>query len=73
MLTARIPADLEQRLEKLAEQTGRQKSYYIRAALQEYLDNHEDYLLALARLEKKNPRLTIAELEKKLQEFSVKK
>lgn len=66
MITARLPEDLEARLEKLTNQTGRKKSYYIRAALQEYLDNHEDYLLALARLEKKNPKLSLEEMEKRL-------
>jgi len=66
MITARLPQELENRLEKLTQQTGRQKSYYIRLALQEYLDNHEDYLLVLARLEKKTPKMTLAEMEKKL-------
>lgn len=67
MTTAvRIPTQLEDRLENLAKKTGRTKSYYIRKALEQYLEDAEDYLLAIATLEKKNPRVSIEEAKRKL-------
>ena len=66
MLTIRLNNDLENRLITLSEKTGRSKSYYLRQALQIYLEEKEDYLLAISRLEKKNPRISIEDLEKKL-------
>jgi RHH-type rel operon transcriptional repressor/antitoxin RelB len=65
MLAVRLPENLEQRLIVLAEKTGRSKSYYIRHAIQEFLDTEEDYLLAVNRLEKNNPRISLEDLEKR--------
>jgi RHH-type transcriptional regulator, rel operon repressor / antitoxin RelB len=66
MLTIRLPENLEYRLITLAAQTGRPKSYYIRHALQTFLDEEEDYLLAINRLEKNNPKIALDDLEKQL-------
>lgn len=66
MLTVRLNDDLENRLVALSERTGRPKSYYVRQAIQSYLEEKEDYLLAINRLEKKHPRISIEDLEKKL-------
>jgi RHH-type rel operon transcriptional repressor/antitoxin RelB len=44
----RLPEKLEARLSRLASETKRTKSFYIRKALEDYLENQEDYLLALA-------------------------
>ena len=66
MLTIRLNDDLENRLIALSDKTGRPKSYYVRQAIQRYLEEKEDYLLAVSRLEKKNPRISIEDLEKKL-------
>ena len=51
MLTVRLPKELEDRLEKLAKKTERSKGYYVRKALEGFLDDREDYLLGLAALE----------------------
>lgn len=51
MLAIRLPADIENRLEKLAKSTGRTKSYYAREAIVEYLEDLEDVYLAEKRLE----------------------
>jgi predicted DNA-binding protein len=40
MLGIRLEPELETRLEQLAKQTGRTKSYYAREAIKEYLDAH---------------------------------
>ena len=51
----RLNPRLEDRLERLAKRTGRSKSMYIRRALEEFLDDQEDYLIALQRLEENLP------------------
>lgn len=66
MLAIRLPEDIETRLEKLAKETGRSKTYYAREAILEYIEDLEDYYLAVSRLEKKLPAISIAEAEKKL-------
>jgi RHH-type rel operon transcriptional repressor/antitoxin RelB len=52
MLAIRLPEELEARLERLSERTGRPKSYYAREALIEYIDDLEDHYLAEDRLKK---------------------
>jgi RHH-type rel operon transcriptional repressor/antitoxin RelB len=54
-IAVRLNPQLEERLERLAKRTGRSKSLYIRRALEEYLDEQEDYLIALQRLEENLP------------------
>jgi RHH-type rel operon transcriptional repressor/antitoxin RelB len=66
MLAVRLPEKMEERLSELARQTHRPKSYYVKQALQDFLDEHEEHLLALSRLEKNNPRLTLEEMERRL-------
>src|SRR5690606_41389702 len=46
MLAIRLPAEIEQRLETLARRTGRSKSYYVRAAIMEHLQDLEDRHIA---------------------------
>jgi RHH-type rel operon transcriptional repressor/antitoxin RelB len=66
MLAVRLPGQLEKRLSDLSALTERPKSYYVKQALEEYLSTHEEYFHAIARLEKRNPRLTLEEMEKRL-------
>ncbi|MDP1709178.1 MAG: TraY domain-containing protein [Gammaproteobacteria bacterium] len=66
MLALRLSPEIEQRLEKLAQKTGRTKSYYAKKAITEFLQDEEDYLLALTRLEKSNPRISLEEVERQL-------
>lgn len=42
MLAIRLPAEIEKRLDALAKQTGRTKSFYAREAILEHLDDLED-------------------------------
>lgn len=51
-LTVRLSNELQQRLEHLCTQTGRAKSFYVKAALEAYLEDLEDVLLANAVLER---------------------
>lgn len=46
MLAIRLPADIEHRLEALAEATGRTKTFYAREAIVEHIDDLEDIYLA---------------------------
>ena len=46
MLAIRLPEEIEKRLEKLAKRTGRTKSFYVREAVLEHLDDLEDIYLA---------------------------
>ncbi len=47
----RLPHEIENRLEKLSAQTGRSKSFYVKEAILEHLDDIEDIYLAEKRLE----------------------
>ena len=52
MLAIRLPQSIEERLEKLARRTGRTKSFYVREAILEHLDDLEDMYLAEQALER---------------------
>ena len=66
MLGIRPDPELEKRLERLAKQTGRSKSYYAKLAIRQYLEDREDYLLGIAALERNEPRISLEELEREL-------
>lgn len=66
MLTVRLDPELEARLDELAEATGRSKSHYVRQALEEFLEDRADYLLAISLLEKKDPTTSLDELRREL-------
>ena len=46
MLAIRLPESIEKRLEKLARRTGRTKTYYVREAILQHLEDLEDLYLA---------------------------
>ena len=66
MLAIRVPHDIESRLKRLAQRTGRTKTYYAREALLRFLDDLEDEYLALSRLETPTKRWTLEQLEEKI-------
>lgn len=51
LLSVRIENILGERLERLAQDTHRSKSFYVKEALMNYMDNLEDIYLAEKRLE----------------------
>ena len=65
-MTVRLEDDLDERLGNLARETGRTKSYYTKLALQEFLDEQEDYVLGIAALERREPTISLEALEKEL-------
>lgn len=67
MLAVRLQEEEEKRLQALADKTGRSKSYYVREAIREHLDDLEDYYLAVHRLEHPPERIwSLDELERGL-------
>lgn len=46
MVAVRVPEEIEMRLDRLAKLTGRTKTYYVREAIEEHLDDLEDTYLA---------------------------
>lgn len=52
MLAIRLPQSIEVRLEKLSRRTGRTKTFYVRQAILEHLEDMEDMYLAEGVLEK---------------------
>ena len=52
MLELRLPPEIEERLEALAKATGRTKSFYVREAILEHLEDMEDAYLSAATLER---------------------
>ncbi|WP_406853814.1 TraY domain-containing protein [Alsobacter sp. KACC 23698] len=63
MLALRLTPDLEKRLEALARRTNRTKSFYAREAIERHLDDIEDGYLALERLRRGGPTVSLEELE----------
>ena len=55
MLAVRLDQKTEMRLEQLAKETHRTKSYFVKRAITTFLDEMEDKLIAVARLEQENP------------------
>lgn len=66
MLGIRLEPDLEAKLESLAKETGRSKSYYAREAIRQFLEDREDYLKGIAVLERSEPTISLEELERRL-------
>ena len=49
-VSLRLPEDVSRRLQRLADRTGRSKTFYMIEAIQEHLDDLEDLYLAEQRL-----------------------
>jgi RHH-type rel operon transcriptional repressor/antitoxin RelB len=48
----RLPAEIERRLDAIAEKTGRTKAFYIREMILSHIDEIEDYYLAAEVVER---------------------
>lgn len=67
MVTVRLDKQQEERLERLAKITGRSKSFFIKKAIENSIDDLEDLYLALERLENPGERLSMEEMRKRLE------
>jgi RHH-type rel operon transcriptional repressor/antitoxin RelB len=56
-VSVRLPEDVARRLDELAKSLDRPKTYIVTKALREYLEEYEDYLIALHRLNDKDDRI----------------
>jgi len=66
-LTLRVDDQLDRKLQRLAKETERPKSYFIKKALELYLDEYQDYQIALARRADKDEEiLTMTQMRKAL-------
>ncbi len=66
MLAVRLPDDIEKRLNALAQKTGRTKTYYVREAVVDHIDDLEETYLAIERLEKPAKRWSLEDLEQEI-------
>ena len=65
--SVRLSPETAKRLDRLAREIDRPKSQLINKALEEYLEEYEDYLVAIGRLKDKNDRIISSkEMRKKL-------
>ncbi|MEE8247370.1 MAG: ribbon-helix-helix domain-containing protein, partial [Alphaproteobacteria bacterium] len=64
--SVRLDDETERRLGELARRTGRTKTWYIREAIKEYLDEWDEYYLALSQIEERKGEVDIAELRRRL-------
>ena len=64
-ITFKAPSDIYNRLQMLSDQVDRSKSYLLRQAIEEFLEEKEDYLISLKRLadDKPSMRVSLEELE----------
>jgi RHH-type transcriptional regulator, rel operon repressor / antitoxin RelB len=51
VIAVRVPKDIEDRLDRLAKKTGRTKTFYVREAILEHLEELEEVYLAQQVLE----------------------
>ena len=63
-IAIRLNKELYQRLTDLAAQTGRSKSFYVKRALAQYLEDMEDTYLAIDRIENSEGRVSMEEAKK---------
>ncbi len=56
-VSIRLPDDMADSLKSLSEAIDRSKAYIIKKALQAYLEDYSDYLIAQERLNDKNDKV----------------
>ncbi len=66
MLGIDLNPELDDRLERLASETGRSKAYYAELAIKQFLEDREDYLKGIAALERNESSISLDQLEREL-------
>ena len=67
LISLRLPENILKPLDKLSENSERPRAYLIKKALENYLEEYQDYQIAMDRLHDKNDEIiSPAELRKKL-------
>jgi RHH-type rel operon transcriptional repressor/antitoxin RelB len=62
MIAVRLPREIEARLTHLSKRTGRTKTFYVREAILEHLEDLEDAYIAEDRLKTLDKTITLDEL-----------
>jgi len=71
-VSLRLPDEVSQRLEHLAELTGRSKTYYMVEAIREHIDDLEDLYLAEERLiDLRNGKVQTVPLEEVMKRYGL--
>ena len=66
-LSVRLPAELAKRLDGVAKETERPRSYIVQKALEAYLEDYADLQIALDRLhDRSDPMISSKDLKKSL-------
>lgn len=66
MTSVRLRPDQEDALNRLARETGRTKSHYVKEALDRFLEDRADYLLALSVIERDERRYSADQVRREL-------
>jgi RHH-type transcriptional regulator, rel operon repressor / antitoxin RelB len=66
MLAIRLDKETEERLTRLAQRTGRTKTFYAREAILEHLEELEDAYLAVERLRANERTYSLEEVKRAL-------
>lgn len=67
-LSIRLPDETAEELQELSNSTDRPKSYYIIKALDAFLAEYADYMIAIDRLkDKDDPVISISELRERIE------
>lgn len=66
VITLRLPLDVEEKLEKLAKKHGQSKTHYARQAILDLLQDEDDLKIALSRMKKGRPTISLEEAERRL-------
>ena len=66
-INIRLPDEIDERLESLAERTGNSKTYYVKQAISVHLDDLEDIYIAGLRLARPEKTYTLVAVEKQLE------
>jgi RHH-type transcriptional regulator, rel operon repressor / antitoxin RelB len=65
-VSIRLPDDMANSLKSLSETIDRSQAYIIKKALQAYLEDYSDYLIAQERLNDKNDKVVSSDEMRKL-------
>ena len=63
-IAVRLNKELHQRLSDHATQTGRSKSFYVKRAIAQYIEDMEDTYLAIDRIENSEGRVSMEETKR---------
>ncbi len=65
VITVRLPEDLSGKLDDLSTELRRKRSFIIKSALEQYLNEYADYQIALDRLKNKQDTIITSEVLRK--------